>query len=141
MLPSLLLKYVIDSPLMSSKRSLWQRKTEQPCQQNLIGVGQFTKIHKLNKSVVRKVPSDKADFYCTRAIEIERSVYKHLGKNKRVARCIAWGDDFVDLQFEKNGDLECFLKKSTIVRPHQISHDLSSHQSHHLYPQERCHSF
>ncbi|KAJ5946403.1 kinase-like protein [Penicillium verhagenii] len=93
---------------------LWQKKTEQPCRENLIGVGQFTKIHNLGKGVIRKVPSDKANFYNTRAIEIEYSVYKHLGKHKRVARCIAWGDDFVDLQFEPHGDLENFLKKTQL---------------------------
>ena len=72
-------------------------------------------VHKLNNKVVRKVPSDKSYFYSTRAVEIEGRVYGHLGKNKRIARCINWGDDFVDLRYERKGDLETYLKKASLT--------------------------
>jgi hypothetical protein len=35
-------------------------RIEQPTPQNIIGVGQFAIVHKLNNKIVRKVPSDKS---------------------------------------------------------------------------------
>ncbi|KAA8647706.1 uncharacterized protein ATNIH1004_006403 [Aspergillus tanneri] len=92
-----------------------RRKIEQPCQQNIIGVGQFAIVHKLNNKIVRKVPLDKSFIYSTRALEIEGRVYSHLGKHKRIARCISWSDDFVDLRYECNSDLESYLKKNSLT--------------------------
>ena len=85
---------------------------EQPTQQNIISVGQFTKIHKLNNKTIRKVPLDKSYIYSLQAIEIEGRVYAHLGKHKRIARCIDYNNDFIDLQYEPNGDLQSYLTKS-----------------------------
>lgn len=93
----------------------WHRSgIEQPCQQNIISVGQFTIVHKLNNKIVRKVPSDKSFVYSTRAIEIESRIYGHLGKHERIARCINRGEDFVDLRYECNGDLESYLRKTPL---------------------------
>lgn len=89
---------------------------QQPCQQNIIGVGQFTIVHKLSSKIVRKFPSDPSYYYSARAVEIEGHVYGHLGKHKRIARCIDWGDDFFDLRYECNGDLESYLKKARLTR-------------------------
>ncbi|KAJ5081525.1 kinase-like protein [Penicillium alfredii] len=82
---------------------------------NIIGAGQFSIIHKLSDTVVRKVPADKSYFYSARAVEIEGRVYGHLGRNKRIARCINWGDDFVDLRYERKGDLETYLKNTRLT--------------------------
>jgi serine/threonine protein kinase len=101
--------------LLTSSKCRLQRKIEQPCQQNIIGVGQFTIVHKLNNKVVRKVPSDKSYVYSARAVEIEGRIYCHLGKHKRIARCIGWGNDFVDLRYECNGDLESYLKQTPLT--------------------------
>lgn len=81
----------------------------------MIGAGQFTIVHKLNDKVVRKVPSDKSYFYSARAVEIEGRIYGHLGRNKWIARCIIWGDDFVDLRYERNGHLETYLKNTHLT--------------------------
>lgn len=86
---------------------------EQPTQQNIISVGQFTIVHKLNNKIVRKVPLDES-YYSIRAVEIEGQIYNHLGKNRRVARCINWGDNFINLRYEYNGDLESYLKKNRL---------------------------
>jgi serine/threonine protein kinase len=92
-----------------------RHEIEQPCQQNIIGAGQFTVVHKLNEKVVRKVPSDKSYFYSARAVEIEGRVYGHLGRHKRIAVCFNWRDDFVDLRYERNGDLETYLKNTHLT--------------------------
>ncbi|ODM20954.1 hypothetical protein SI65_04007 [Aspergillus cristatus] len=94
------------------------RKVQQPSQQNIISVGQFAIIHKLNDKIVHKVPSDKSYVYGNEAIKVEGRIYSHLGKHKRIARCISWSDDFVDLRYERNGDLESCLK-----------HNLTSHRA------------
>lgn len=92
-----------------------RHEIEQPSQQNIIGVGQFSIIHKLSDTVVRKVPTDKSCSYSARAVEIEGRVYGHLGRNKRIARCINWSDDFVDLRYEPKGDLETYLKNTRLT--------------------------
>lgn len=48
-------------------------------------------------------------------MEIEGRVYGHLSRNKRIARCINWCDDFVDLRYESNGDLETYLKNTHLT--------------------------
>lgn len=58
---------------------------------------------------------DKTYIYSTNAVDIEGRIYGHLGKCKRIARCIRWGDDFVDLRYECNGDLESYLKKTPLT--------------------------
>ena len=93
----------------------FRHEIEQPCQQNIIGAGQFSIIHKLSDTVVRKVPADKSYIYSARAVEIEGRVYGHLEKNKRIARCINWSDDFVDLRYERKGDLETYLKNTHLT--------------------------
>lgn len=72
-------------------------------------------VHKLNDKIVRKVPSDKSYSYSIRAFEIEARVYRHLGKHKRIARCLACGDDYIDLRYEPNGDLEPYLKVHSVT--------------------------
>ncbi|RJE22546.1 STYKc [Aspergillus sclerotialis] len=102
--------------ILPSSKFKFGSEIQQPCQQNIIGVGQFTIVHKLSPKIVRKVPSDQSYFYSARAVEIEGHVYGHLGKHKRIARCIGWGDDFVDLRYECNGDLETYLRKAHLTR-------------------------
>ncbi|KAE8406524.1 kinase-like protein [Aspergillus pseudonomiae] len=85
------------------------RNVEQPNQQNIIGVGQFTVVHRLNNSIVRKAPVDKSDIYNTRAVEIEAQVYRHLGRHKRIARCLQCSENYIDLRYEAKGDLESYL--------------------------------
>ncbi|OGM45012.1 hypothetical protein ABOM_005771 [Aspergillus bombycis] len=86
------------------------RSVKQPNQQNILGIGQFTVVHRLNNSIVRKIPSDKSDIYSTRAVEIEAQVYRHLGRHKRIARCLHCSDNYIDTQYEANGDLESYLR-------------------------------
>ncbi|KAJ5562558.1 kinase-like protein [Penicillium sp. DV-2018c] len=93
----------------------FHNELEQPSRQNIISVGQFTIVHKLNNKTVRKVPLKENYYYSTRAIEIEGRIYGHLGKSKRTAQCIRWGDGFVDLRYESNGDLESYLKKTPLT--------------------------
>ncbi|KAJ0424990.1 kinase-like domain-containing protein, partial [Aspergillus carlsbadensis] len=82
---------------------------EEPSQQNIIGVGQFTIVHRINNKTVRKVPSDKSYVYSVEAVEIEAKVYNHLGNHKQIARCIRASNDYVDLHYEPNGNLESYL--------------------------------
>ncbi|KAE8422726.1 hypothetical protein BDV36DRAFT_211877 [Aspergillus pseudocaelatus] len=83
---------------------------EQLTQQNIIKIGQFNAVHKLNGSVVRKIPLDKSDAYNTRAVEIEAQVYRHLGRHKCIARCLQCRKGYIDLQHEANGDLDSYLR-------------------------------
>lgn len=76
----------------------------------MIGAGQFSTVHKLSDHIVRKIPVDKSYFYSARAVEVEGQIYGHLGRSKRIARCINWGEDFVDLRYECHGDLGTYLK-------------------------------
>lgn len=55
---------------------------------------------------------DKSYIYSLQAIEIEGRIYAHLGKHKRIAQCINCTDDFIDLQYEPNGDLQSYLAKA-----------------------------
>ncbi|KAE8381987.1 kinase-like domain-containing protein [Aspergillus bertholletiae] len=86
------------------------RSVERPNQQNIMGIGQFTVVHRFNDRVVRKIPSDTSDIYSVRAVEIEAQVYRHLGRHKRIARCLRCSEDYVDLRYEANGDLESYLR-------------------------------
>ncbi|KAE8161285.1 kinase-like protein [Aspergillus tamarii] len=86
------------------------RTIEQPTQHNIISIGQFTAVHRLNRSTVRKIPSDKSDIYDTRAVAIEAQVYRHLGRHKRIARCLQCSESHIDLRYEVNGDLESYLR-------------------------------
>lgn len=88
---------------------------EEPYQQNIISAGQFSVVHKLNEKVVRKVPHCKSDPYSLRAINIEAQIYRHLGKNKRIARYFRCSDDHIDLQYEANGDLETYLRTHAVT--------------------------
>lgn len=80
-----------------------------------ISVSQFTIVHKLNNKTAREVPLDKTYIYSTNGVDIEGRIYHNLGKHKRIAQCIRWGDDFVDLRYECNGDLELYLKKTPLT--------------------------
>lgn len=93
-----------------------RNRIEQPCQQNIIAVGQFAVVHKLNNKIVRKLPCDKSYIYSIQAIEVEGRIYNHLGQHKRIARCMNCRDDFIDLRYESNGDLESLLSKSSLTR-------------------------
>jgi serine/threonine protein kinase len=84
-------------------------ETEELTQQNIIGVGQFATVHKINNTTVRKIPSDKSYTYSVEAVEIEAKVYKHLGKHKRIAKCIRCSNEYIDLRYEPNGNLEAYL--------------------------------
>lgn len=48
-------------------------------------------------------------------MEIEGRIYGHLGRNKRIARCINWGDDFVGLRYECNSNLKTYLKNTHLI--------------------------
>lgn len=102
---------VRNSRLTTSKRRRSHNELEQPCRQNIIGVGQFTIVHKSNNKVVRKVPSDKSYIYSMSAFQIEGRIYGHLIHHDRIARCLNWTDGFVDLQYECNGNLGTYLKQ------------------------------
>lgn len=54
---------------------------------------------------------DKSYIYSLQAISIEGRVYAHLGKHKRIAWCISYNNDFIDLQYEPNGDLQSYIEK------------------------------
>ncbi|PYI36317.1 kinase-like protein [Aspergillus indologenus CBS 114.80] len=82
---------------------------EAPSQQNIIGAGQFSVVHKLSDKLVRKLPSDPSYVYSVQASEIEAKVYQRLGRHKRIARCICCADDHIDLRYEPNGNLESYL--------------------------------
>ncbi|KAL2796656.1 kinase-like domain-containing protein [Aspergillus keveii] len=83
--------------------------TEEPMQQHIVGVGQFATIHNINNKTARKIPSDKSYTYSVEAVEIEAKIYKHLGKHKRIAKCIRCSNDYIDLRYEPNGNLETYL--------------------------------
>ncbi|KAL3475551.1 kinase-like domain-containing protein [Aspergillus californicus] len=85
---------------------------EQPTHQNIISVGQFAIVHKVNPKIVRKVPSDKSDIYSVQAFEIEAKIYGHLGRHRRIARCIRCADDYIALRCETNGNLETYLREN-----------------------------
>ncbi|KAE8327307.1 kinase-like domain-containing protein [Aspergillus sergii] len=78
--------------------------------ENIINIGQFTTVHRLNGRTIRKIPSDKSGIYSNRAAEIEAQVYRHLRGQKRIARCLQCSDNYIDLRYETNGDLEAYLR-------------------------------
>jgi serine/threonine protein kinase len=104
-------------------RWLKDARVEQPTPQNIIGVGQFAIVHKLNNKIVRKVPSDRSYIYSVQAIEIEAKIYGHLGRHKRIAKCIRCGDDYIDLRYEPNGNLETYLRDNPLCD--QLRHRLA----------------
>ncbi|KAL2012819.1 hypothetical protein VTN00DRAFT_344 [Thermoascus crustaceus] len=94
------------------------RHLEEPSEQNLIASGHLANLHRLSNDVVRKVPSDRSYPTSTRAIQTEARVYRRLGKDKRIARYITLRDDYIDLKYEHNGDLQTYLEKHQ-----QVPHD------------------
>jgi serine/threonine protein kinase len=92
-----------------------RRHTEEASRQNIIAVGQLTTVHKLSDGVVRKLPSDKTCPYSKRSIQIESQIYRHLGRKKRIARCLECTDDYLDLRYERHGDLESYLKNNPVT--------------------------
>jgi serine/threonine protein kinase len=80
---------------------------------NLIGVGVFAHVHRLDERRVRKMPAPHTtdlDLAIT-SIRREGQIYNHLGNHDRVIKCLATGDHFVDLEYAPNGHIEDYLKR------------------------------
>ncbi|PGH10618.1 serine/threonine protein kinase [Polytolypa hystricis UAMH7299] len=82
---------------------------EKPSHQNKISHGIFATVHKLSDCRVRKVPAT-SDIYDQTAIRTESRIYRHLGEHPRILQTLACGDDYVDLLYMKNGNLEDYLR-------------------------------
>jgi len=76
--------------------------------QNLIGVGVFAHVHRLNEGRVRKVPASGSDdlILAIKSIRREGQIYDHLGDHPRIIKCVGKGDLFVDLEYAPNGHIE-----------------------------------
>jgi len=79
---------------------------------NLIGVGVFTHVHRVDRGRVRKVPvSDSGDLeLAMKSIQREGQIYVYLGDHPRVIKCLAKGDFFVDLEYAPHGHIESYLR-------------------------------
>jgi serine/threonine protein kinase len=79
---------------------------------NLIGVGVFTHVHRVDGGRVRKVPApDSNDLYLAiKSIQREGEIYVYLGDHPRVIKCLAKGDLFVDLEYAPHGHIESYLR-------------------------------
>lgn len=86
------------------------------CDQNLMAIGIFGKVHLLNKTVVRKVPLSSAD---TQPIRNEATIYAILGDHPRIANCLSKGEigiNYVDVEYYPNCNLLSYLKKNASRR-------------------------
>lgn len=81
--------------------------------QNLIGVGVFAHIHRVDEGRVRKVPTPnpKNLVLARRSIQREGQIYDRLGDHPRIIRCLNKGDLFVDLEYAPNGHIESYLRR------------------------------
>lgn len=79
---------------------------------NLIGVGVFAHVHRLDGGMVRKVPAPDPDNLnlAMKSIRREGQIYDHLGDHPRIIKCLARGDLFVDLEYAPYGHIESYLK-------------------------------
>jgi serine/threonine protein kinase len=80
--------------------------------QNLIGVGVFAHIHRLDRGRVRKVPAPDPNnlILAVKSIRREGQIYDHLGDHPRIIKCFDKGDLFLDLEYAPNGHIESYLK-------------------------------
>lgn len=76
----------------------WKLQIAQPHldKHNLIGVGVFAHVYRIDKESVRKVPAlDSGDLeLAIKSIQREGETYLHLGSHPRVIKCITTGDFF-----------------------------------------------
>lgn len=80
---------------------------------NLIGVGVFAHVHRLNGERVRKVPAPDPDNLdlAIESIRREGQIYAHLDDHLRIIKCLAYGDFFIDLEYAPHGDVKSYLKR------------------------------
>ena len=80
---------------------------------NLIGVGVFAHIYRLDGGSVRKVPAPDPDDLTLAMISIQREgqIYDYLGDHPRAIKCLAKGDLFVDLEYAPHGHVESYLQR------------------------------
>ncbi|KAH9211870.1 kinase-like domain-containing protein [Leptodontidium sp. 2 PMI_412] len=92
----------------------WKLQIAQPHldKHNLIGVGVFAHVYRIDKESVRKVPAlDSGDLeLAIKSIQREGETYLHLGSHPRVIKCITTGDFFVDLEYAPHGHIENYLR-------------------------------
>ena len=102
-----------DIPLIASRKLQIAEDVQYHLdKQNLIGVGVFTHVHHIDGGRVRKVPapdSDNLDL-AIKSIRREGEIYTYLGDHPRVAKCLAKGDLFIDLEYAPHGHIESYLK-------------------------------
>lgn len=98
--------------LVSRKLQIAEDLQHQLDKQNLIGVGVFTHVHRVNEARVRKVPApDSNDLdLAIKSIQREGEIYVYLGDHPRVAKCLAKGDLFLDLEYAPHGHIESYLR-------------------------------
>lgn len=79
---------------------------------NLIGVGVFARVHRIDRRRVRKVPAPNPENLdlAVQSIQREGHIYDHLGCHPGVIQCFSRGDLFVDLEYAPNGHIESYLK-------------------------------
>ncbi|KAH8787552.1 kinase-like domain-containing protein [Hyaloscypha sp. PMI_1271] len=79
---------------------------------NLIGVGVFTHVHRVDGGRVRKVPAPGSNdlALAIKSIQREGEIYVYLGGHPRVIKCLAKGDLFVDLEYAPHGHIESYLR-------------------------------
>lgn len=80
--------------------------------QNLIGVGTFAHVHRLDERRVRKVPAPDPDNLdlAINSIQREVEIYDHLGDHPRFIKCLTKGDLFIDLEYAQYGPIDSYLK-------------------------------
>lgn len=69
----------------------------------------FAHVHRLCHGIVRKVPADN-ETYCIQSIRTEARIYAHLRDHRRIIKCLSSGENYVDLKYAINGNVEDFLK-------------------------------
>lgn len=72
---------------------------------------------------MRKLPSDRSYADSARAIQTEARVYRRLGKYKYIARHFTLTDDYIDLKYEHNGDLQSYLERHCQHHDHEHEHE------------------
>jgi len=79
---------------------------------NLIGVGVFTHVHRVDGGRVRKVPApDSNDLdLAIKSIQREGGIYVYLGDHPRVIKCLTKGDLFIDLEYAPYRHIESYLR-------------------------------
>lgn len=99
-------EFVQDSPLTVDIPDLGLNR------QDLLGVGAYTYVYRLDSGTVRKVGASDPDNLplAKKSIRREGEIYEHLGDHPRVIRCVNRSDLLIDLEYAPNGDLASFLQ-------------------------------